>query len=293
LRGAMKPVQICYWFNTEADEAAELYCSLFPASRILGKVPYGKAGAKATGQKPGGTMTVDFELAGLPFLGLNGGPHFKIDPSISLFVACESEREIDALWKGLKRTARMDLKAYPFAKKYGWCEDRFGVNWQLILGEARQKIAPALLFANEKFGKAAEAIEFYTSVLPDSKVERIAQDEKTKAVIHSRVRLAGRDFVFMEGPLEHGFDFSPAVSFVLGCSTQGELDRIWSRLSAVPEAEQCGWLRDRYGVSWQMVHENWGTMLRIASPEAREKAMGEVLAMKKLDLDRLSRALRA
>ena len=122
---------------------------------------------------------------------------------------------------------------------------------------------------------------------------RIIHDEKTNAVIHSRVRLAGREFVIMEGPLEHGFDFSPAMSFILGCASQAELDGIWSRLSAVPEAEQCGWLCDKYGVSWQIVPENWGTMLMNAKPVARERAMAEVLTMKKLDLDRLIRAIDA
>ena len=72
------------------------------------------------------------------------------------------------------------------------------------------------------------------------------------------------------------------MSLVLGCASQGELDGIWSRLSAAPEAEQCGWLRDRYGVSWQLVHEDWATMLMGAIPEVCERATVELLAMKKL-----------
>jgi predicted 3-demethylubiquinone-9 3-methyltransferase (glyoxalase superfamily) len=286
-------LETCFWFNTEADTAAELYCSLFPNSRILGRVEYGEAAAKASGQKRGETMTVEFELAGLPFLGLNGGPHFKINPSISLFVTCDSESEIDRLWKNLKKTSRMDLKTYPFAKKYGWCEDRFGVHWQMMLGDARQKIAPALLFANKNYGKAEDAIHFYTSTFANSKIVHIARDEKTKAVVHSRIQIADCDFIIMEGPLEPEFSFSPAISFVRACANQSELDGLWSKLSAVPEAEQCGWLCDRYGVSWQLVPTDFGKRIREAKLETRERLMTEVLSMKKLDLDRLNRALLA
>ena len=121
-------LQTCLWFDGQAEQAAALYTSIFKRSQMGRVVPYGKAGAEASGQREGAVMTVEFELAGHRFLGLNGGAHFKINPSISFFVACENESEMDALWSKLAKTVRMELKKYPFSQRYGWCEDRFGVN---------------------------------------------------------------------------------------------------------------------------------------------------------------------
>jgi predicted 3-demethylubiquinone-9 3-methyltransferase (glyoxalase superfamily) len=287
----MEKIQPCLWFDNQAEEAAKYYCSVFADAGIRRVVPYGPAASQASGRPEGSVMTVEFELEGLRILGLNGGPHFKLNPSFSFFVGCNSEREIDGLWQGLLKEVRMELMKYPFAEKYGWCEDRFGVNWQLILAPRRQKIVPALLFANERYGKAEEAIKFYVSQFPDSRIEMIARDEQTKAVLHSVFTLAGGDYVFMEGPLKREFGFSPAISFIVNCESQEEIDEIWSRLSAVPEAERCGWLQDRYGVSWQIVHKDWGKMISDAAPAARERLMAAILGMKKPDLKTLQQAL--
>ncbi|PWU16013.1 MAG: VOC family protein [Bdellovibrio sp.] len=285
----MISIQTCLWMNHEAEEAAKFYTSLFDG-RILRTIPYGKAAAKASGQPVGGPMTVEFEIAGSSFLALNGGPHFRFNPSISFFVS--AEKDIDRLWAELNVKTRMPLQRYPFAEKYGWCVDRFGVNWQLMSAETGQTISPALLFANKKFGQAGKAIEFYNSVFPNSKVDMVARDEKTKAVLHSRFSLAGQNFVIMEGPLEPDMDFSPAVSFVIRCQDQNQIDRMWSALSAVPQAEQCGWLCDQFGVSWQVVHRDWGVMLENADPAGRERLMAAILKMKKPNLEVLERALR-
>lgn len=286
----MTPIQICLWFDNQAEAAANLYLSAFRNSRRGGVVRYGKAAANASGQPGESVMTVELELEGLKLLTLNGGPHFRINPAISFFVGCESESEIDELWGKLSKTVRMELKRYPWAPKYGWCEDPFGVNWQLMLGPRRQKISPALLFANQRFGKAAEAVHFYVSQFPDAKIDTMARDEKTGAVLHSVFRLCGQDFVILEGPLEHEFDFSCAVSFIVGCESQAEIDGLWERLSAVPEAERCGWLKDKYGVSWQIVPRDWGKWLREATPVQRERLMGAILRMKKPDLNALQAA---
>jgi len=277
----MKPIQICLWFADQAEEAANLYTSLFEGSAIGTIARYGKAGAQVSGQAEGSVMTVELELAGTRLLGLNGGPHFRFNPTMSLFVGCESEAEIDRLWKKLPKNVRMELQKYPFAPKYGWCEDRYGMNWQLILGPRRQKISPALLFANQRYGKVEEAIRFYISLFPGSEIEKIARDERTGAVLHSAFTLAGQSFVAMEGPLPKEFDFSPAMSFVVPCASQEEIDDIWGKLSAVPEAERCGWLQDKFGVSWQVVHQDWGKLISEASPQKREQILSAIFKMKK------------
>lgn len=287
----MEYIGTCLWFNDQAEEAAHSYCSIFPGSGIDRMLTYGPSAASASGRPAGSVMTVEFRIENTPFLALNGGPHFRIDPSISFFISCESEAEMEEKWNKLKNTVRMELAAYPFAKRYGWCEDRFGVNWQLVLGSGCQKISPALLFSNKNFGKGGEAIAFYVSRFPDSRVNTIRKDEKSTTILHSRITLANKEFVIFEGPMDPVHDFSPAVSFVLGCDSQEEIDAVWKRLSDTPEDGQCGWLQDPYGVSWQVVPKAWGRWLFEADPEKRERLMQEVLRMKKIDMTRLSETI--
>jgi predicted 3-demethylubiquinone-9 3-methyltransferase (glyoxalase superfamily) len=291
----MKKMQPCLWFNGEGEDAAKFYTSVFKNSKLGDTVLTGKATAAASGRPEGSVLTVEFELEGLSFLALNGGPHFKINPSISFFVVCESAAELDQLWSKLAKHSRMDPQKYPFADKYGWCEDRFGVNWSLYYKAGipkRQKISPALLFANELFGKAEQAIGFYTKTFPGSEARMIRKDEKTGAVLHSIVSLAGTEFVFFEGPLEHEFQFSPGVSFIVNCESQAEIDQMWSKLSAVPEAEACGWLADKYGVSWQIVPADLQKWITGAQPAQLERMMGALMEMKKIDLAKLQSAVR-
>ncbi len=288
----MTPIQPCLWFDRQAEEAAKLYTSLFRHAKLGDTARYGKAGAKASGQPESSVMTVEFELEGLRILALNGGPHFQLDPTVSFFVAAENEPELERLWKGLCHQERMALGTYPWSPKYGWCEDRFGVNWQLILGPRRQKISPALLFANRCFGKAEEAMRLYTQLFPDSKLETVTRDEKSGAVLHGLARIGGVDFVFFEGPIDPKFGFSCAFSFIATCESQRELDAIWSKLSAVPEAERCGWLRDPFGVSWQVIPGDWRKMLREGTSAQKERLMAALMQMKKPDLETLRIAYR-
>lgn len=285
----MQYIKTCLWFDIQGEEAARFYCSILKDGQIERTIPYGKAASHASGQPEGSVMTVDFTIGNLPFMALNGGPHFRFNPSISFVVGCESEAEMEKLWTKLGQSVRMELATYPFARKYGWCEDRFGVNWQLIWGPDRQRISPALLFSNQKYGKAEEAIHFYMSNFPNSRVLSIAKDEKTKAVLHARLLLSGHEFVIMEGPIDPATAFSPAVSFVLGCDSQEEIDVMWDQLSADPENEQCGWLTDRYGVSWQVVPKDLGKMLFEEDPVTRERLMSAILGMKKIEILRLRR----
>jgi predicted 3-demethylubiquinone-9 3-methyltransferase (glyoxalase superfamily) len=110
----------CLWFDTQAEEAAQYYTSLFDDSRITEVSHYGEAGPRPEGM----VMTVDFELAGRPFVALNGGPDFTFNEAISLQVTCESQEEVDELWA--KLTA--DGQEGPC----GWCKDRYGLSWQII-----------------------------------------------------------------------------------------------------------------------------------------------------------------
>ncbi|WMT57345.1 VOC family protein [Truepera radiovictrix] len=246
----------------------------------------------------GSVLTVPFQLAGQDFLALNGGPQFKFTPATSFFVTLGSEREVDALWKGLSEGGGvlMPLQRYDWSDRYGWLHDRYGLTWQLSLGEAEQTIVPSLLFVGEQHGKAEAAlrryVEVFEEVFGDSRLEGVLHygpgEEAPGTVKHAQFRLAGHTFTAMDSGLDHGFTFTEAVSFIVHCETQAEIDALWERLSAHPEAEGCGWLKDAFGVSWQVVPAALPEWL--ADRERSERVMAAMLPMKKLDIGVLERA---
>jgi len=285
----MQTIHPCLWFNTQAEEAAHLYTSVFQNSKIGKIARYSAAGAQASGQKEGSVMIVEFELDGHKIIGLNGGPHFKFTPAFSLFVWRDSENEIDRLWEAISHGGdiRMGLDKYPWAARYGWTADRYGVEWQFMLSD-KQEIAPAFLFVDKLFGKGEEAIRFYMSVFKNSKTEFMARDETTNTIVHGVFSLDGTSFALMEGKGEHHFTFSPAFSLVVTCQTQEEIDHYWTKLSHDPAAEQCGWLKDKYGVSWQIVPSILSDLM--TDPKSRERVMKVLLQMKKLEIEKLKQA---
>ena len=136
------------WFDTEAGEAVEFYTSFFKDSKIHSQTQYSEAGQEIHQKEPGSVMTVAFELEGYQLLALNGGPHFKFNSSISLFVVCDNEEEINRLWNALFEGGEvlLPLDSYDWSERYGWLQDRYGLNWQLILKDREynpeQKICP-------------------------------------------------------------------------------------------------------------------------------------------------------
>lgn len=290
-----------WWFDNQAEEAANFYTSVFPRSGIVEVVRYPDAGKEVHGQAAESVMTVDFELDGSSFVALNGGPLFKINPSVSFFANYDSKEEIDAMWTALSKggTSLMPLGEYPFSRWYGWVQDRFGVSWQLMLPNSapKQRIVPCLLFVGERCGKAREAIDFYTSVFDRSNrgmVSTYGPDQppnKEDMINYGELEIEGQLFTVMESALDHQFGFDEGTSFVVNCGNQAEIDRYWSSLSAVPEAEQCGWLKDRFGVSWQIVPgDALAELMKRKDNSVRERVMAALLKMKKLDIDGLRNA---
>jgi predicted 3-demethylubiquinone-9 3-methyltransferase (glyoxalase superfamily) len=290
------------WFDDRAEEAATFYTSLFDHSRITTITRFHEAGEEVHGQPGGSVATVEFEIAGYRVVALNGGPHFSFTPAISFFVVCESRGEIDELWRRLSEGGEvmMPLEAYDWSERYGWVQDRYGLTWQLSLGElgqVGQKITPSLLFVGDQFGRAEEALELYTSVFADSEVAGILRYQAGEAgregtVKHAQFTLGGEVFMVMDGPGEHPFTFNEAVSLIVPCASQVEIDDYWEKLSAGgdPGAQQCGWLKDRFGVSWQVVPARLYEMLQDPDPERVGRVTQAFLRMKKLDLAELERA---
>jgi predicted 3-demethylubiquinone-9 3-methyltransferase (glyoxalase superfamily) len=289
------------WFDTEAREAAEFYSGVFPDSEVTNVTTLRDTPS-------GDTDVVSFRVAGHQLVAISAGPAFKINPSISFMVNFDpsdggGERErLDRIWGQLAEGGNelMPLGEYPFSERYGWVEDRFGVSWQLILsspeGEPRPSIVPALMFSGEVCGMAEEALEFYTSVFGDSERGLVArypegsEPDEPGTIMFSDFRLADEWFAAMDSAREHDFGFNEAVSLMVSCADQEEIDYYWERLSAVPEAERCGWLKDRFGVSWQITPADLGEMMSAGTPEQIDRVTQAFLPMKKFDLAQLRSA---
>lgn len=300
----MQKITPFLWFDTQAQEAAKFYTSSFEQGATYNTAHYTDAGQEVHGQPAGQVMTVEFELDGQRFVGLNGGPAFDFNPSISLFVGCKTKDEVDELWQTLSDGggALMELGEYPFSERYGWLNDKYGLSWQLMFvgeGDVTQRITPSLLFVGDVCGRAEEAINFYTSVFDDSAIGGIARysegpgPDKPGTVMHASFTLEGQEFMAMDSALDHQFAFNEAISFAVNCDTQEEIDYYWEKLSAVPEAEQCGWLKDQFGVSWQITPTILGELLSDDDPEKLGRLMKAMLPMKKLDIAELKRAYNA
>jgi predicted 3-demethylubiquinone-9 3-methyltransferase (glyoxalase superfamily) len=282
------------WYDTQAREAAELYTSVIPDSRILNK-------GSLDGTPSGSVEMVSIELSGLRFDLLSAGPGFFFNPSISFLVGCRSKSEVDSLWSVLSQggSSLMELGAYPFSEWYGWVQDRYGLSWQIMHAgsrEIRQRITPTLMFVGEVCGKAEEAVRFYTSLFEGSRVGEIMRYREGEApdrpgtVKHAAFTLEGQDFAAMDSAHDHPFGFNEAISFIVRCDSQEQIDYFWSRLSAEPAAEQCGWLKDRYGVSWQVIPTVMERMMRSGDKKQIARVTEAFLAMKKFDIETLERA---
>jgi len=294
------------WFDKEAKEAAEFYVSVFPNSKITAVVPLHDSRTEAEGGV-GDSEFVNFNLNGYEFMAISAGPYFKVNPSISFFVNFDPSRDdhakenLDAMWAKLSEggEALMPLQEYPFSKHYGWIQDKFGVTWQLMLtnpdGEERPFIIPSLMFIKENVGKAEEAINFYTSIFKNSKIGMLSKypagmdPDKEGTLMFGDFMLDGEWLAAMDSAQDHKFQFTEAISLLVKCENQEEIDHYW-KLSAVPESEQCGWLKDKYGVSWQISPEEMTDMLTNSTPEQKQRVTQAFLQMKKFDLAALKRA---
>lgn len=287
----MENISTHLWFDKQAREAAEFYVSTFPQSKIHSVV--------SLHDTPSGDVdTVSFELLGRAFLAISAGPDFKFNPSISFHVTCKTKDEVDRLWARLVEGGGvlMALGAYPFSERYGWLVDRYGLSWQLAYSDrpdARPQITPMCLFVGSVCGRAEEAIRFWTSVFPGSKVATLqhygkgAEPDKEGALQFGAFSLLGEPFAAMDSALDHRFAFNEAISFIVSCDTQEQVDAYWTALSAVPEAEQCGWLKDKFGVSWQVVPKGMEEMLGGDDRERTDRVTQAFLQMKKIDLGKL------
>lgn len=271
----------CIWFDGNAKEAAELYGSAFTGSEMNICTP----------------MVVTFYIKGKQFMGLNGGPMFKPNPSVSLFAVCGSEEEIDQAWNTLidGGSILMPLDSYPWSSKYGWVQDKYGVSWQLSLGKPGEEadVFPALMFTGDQNGNAEKAINFYTSLFKNSSIGLVARYEPGEHdtegnIKHAQFYLDGYKIAAMESSAAHNFSFSEGVSLVVSCDTQEEIDFYWLNLTEGGKESQCGWCQDAFGVWWQIVPSILGSLM--SDPAKAPKVTEAFMKMKKFDIEALKRA---
>ena len=281
------------WCNGNAEEMIEFYGQAFSEFEVLQTEYYPQT--KEDGledfqlELAGKVLTMQFRVHDLEFVAINAGPEFTPNPSISFFVnfdpaSDEQAREhLDELWAKLVEggTVLMELGEHPFSKHYGWVQDKFGVSWQLILtnpeGEPRPKIIPSLLFSGPAQNRAREAAEYYVQTFMDAKLGNLAPYGQTlgpvvpESLAFGELSIAGEWLTVIDSGVEQPFTFSEGISLSVACKDQAEIDTLWEALSTVPEAEQCGWCKDQFGVSWQIVPENMSELMQ--KPEAYKTMM--------------------
>ena len=269
----------CLWFNNQAKEAADFYCKVFPNSFILSTNP----------------MVTNFTLDSFHIMALNGGPAFSINPSISFFVHIKTEKELEEVYLKLMEggSALMALDTYPWSRMYAWVKDKFGMTWQLMITENEtnnMEMNTSFLFANKQYGKANEAIEFYINLFENSSINHIElytenEAQETGTVKFCNFNLFNQNFSAMDGQGNHEFVFNEAVSIVVTCETQQEIDTYWEGLTKDGQESMCGWCKDKYGVSWQIVPSVLGELM--SNPDKSQNVINAFLKMKKFDIETL------
>lgn len=286
------------WCQGTAAEAGAYYASVFPDAASAVTARYPETGLPDFQRDYAGKeLVVDVDIQGYLLRLINAGNEFRPTPALSFMVTVDPRRfggnasddsearaVIDRIWAALSDggTVLMPLDAYPFSPHFGWLADRYGVSWQLILpypvGDETPFIAPHFLFTGAQ-PHAREAVEFYTALFDDAAPGTLVpypEGSGQEGVMFGDFTLAGQRFTTADGGPVHDFTFTPGFSLQVDCADQAEIDRLWEALSAVPEAEQCGWLVDRFGVSWQIVPARMEELMQ------RPDAYQHMLAMKKL-----------
>ena len=273
------------WCDGTADEAAQFYADVFRDASIAE-------------QAPGIAATVS--IHGFRLSLINGGNQYAPNPSIScilnfdplLFGGEEQARTyLDELYKRLSTGGvLMELGEYPFSPRYAWVRDRFGMTWQLMLtdpdGDPRPFVIPSFMFGGTNHAHAEEAKDAWIALFDNARRGALYRYEEggpldAGTVMFTDFTLRGTWMAATDSGTFHDFTFTPGVSMIVSCRDQEEIDRYWAGLSAVPEAERCGWCVDRWGVSWQVVPHNIAELM--ADAATRDK----ILHMGKIDLTKL------
>lgn len=306
----MQKISPCLWFDRNCEEAVNFYVSAFPNAKLTSLKRYpDDVQVGPMKDMAGKVLTAIFELEGFHFQALDGGPMFRMNPSVSFFINFDPSRladargDLDTMWAKLSDggSVLMPLGEYPFSKRFGWVCDRFGVSWQLILtnpaGEPRPTIVPSQLFTGPVCGRAEEALNLYVSVFGDAAIGQVVRypagmpPNPEGSAMFADARLFDRWFVAMDSGLPHAFGFNEAISYSVECADQAEIDRYWAALTADGGQESmCGWLKDKFGFSWQVVPARLGALLNDSDKARADRVLKAMLTMRKFDIAALEGA---
>lgn len=282
------------WYDTEAKEAVAFYVELFG-----GKIDWTYT---ITDTPSGDSDLIQFQLGDMTLAAISAGPYFKLNESMSLMVNVASKDEVTRLYQALSEGGRvlMPLGEYPFSPYYVWLEDRFGLSWQLSYAPDLDKpyqFDICLLFSQEQVGLAQPMLDYYKDKLPQASVGQLSYYGEGEAAVeaaklnYAELLVAGQKMIVMD----HGYggeaSFNEAFSLMVYVDSQDELNFYYDLLSAVPEAEMCGWVKDQFGISWQIVPRMLMEAYDTASPETVKAVNDAVLQMRRLDFDQIKEIL--
>ena len=273
----------CLWFDNQAKEAGTFYSSHLASAKIVAQSP----------------VVTEIEISGQHITLLDGGPMYQPNPSISLFYICETEEEINRIWEAFAKEGEvlMTLGKYEWSERYGWVNDKYGISWQFYLGkieETGQRITPSFLFTGDQYGRAEEAINHYSSIFKNSDQDSMLRyggneaPEQEGKIKHAQISLGGQKFMLTESALPHNFTFTEGVSLTIHCETQEEIDYYWEKLTESGEESMCGWLKDQFGVSWQVVPTILSKIM--SDPDKAGKAAQAFMEMRKFDIEKIVQA---
>jgi predicted 3-demethylubiquinone-9 3-methyltransferase (glyoxalase superfamily) len=235
---------------------------------------------------------------------MTAGPYLPFNPTVSFIISCDTAQEVDALWGKLAVAGKilMELSAYPFAEHYGWVQDKYGVSWQVMYSstmKSPQKVIPTLMFAGEVSGRAQEAVDFYTSVFHDSKIGYVMPydgtelvDEERAKVKHAGIMIENFNMALMDSGRKSPLSFQQAISLVVSCDTQEQVDYYWDKLTEGGKEVQCGWLNDKFGFPWQVVPSAMERMMSTGTKDQIARVTEAFMQMKKFDIKTLEEAFK-
>lgn len=288
----MQKITPFLWFEKNMKEVTDFYISVFPGTAV-------KGGGELDNTPSGTVQMVTLNIFGMNFDLMTAGPYLTFNPTVSFIISCDSLEEVDMLWNKLSVTGKvlMELSNYPFAEKYGWVQDPYGVSWQIMFSstmKAPHKVIPTLMFAGGVCGRAEEAGNFYTSVFRDSKINYSMKydgsepvDDIRAKVKHSSITIEDFTLALMDSGRKSPLTFAQGISFIVNCENQEEVDYYWEKLTDGGQEVQCGWLNDKFGFPWQIVPKAMGRMMTEGTKEQITRVTEAFMKMKKFDIKTL------
>lgn len=280
------------WYDKEALEAARFYTSVFPESQLdwtyhLSDTPSGDA------------QLVQFRLVNMTLAAISAGPYFHLNESMSLMVQVSKKEEVDRLYQSLSQNGKvlMPLGEYPFNAYYVWFEDQYGLSWQLLYNPEQtvsHHLEICLLFSKDQVGSAEDFLQKYVSLLPGAELGQRSYYAQGEASLpqaklnYGELVLPNQKLIVMD----HGYGgengFNEAFSLMIYVNSPEEMAAYYDAFSSVKEAEQCGWVKDEFGISWQIVPQKLMEAYGNPAQADRLKAVNAaILEMKRLDYQRI------